>query len=133
MATHSEGARGDGFSELIGIEYLEAGEGEARARVEVTDRIRQPFGIVHGGVYASVAESLTSRATWLKVRDEGRVAMGQSNQTTFMRPITKGHVNALATVRHSGRTTWVWDVELSDDDGRTCALVRMTIAVRPMP
>jgi uncharacterized protein (TIGR00369 family) len=61
------------------------------------------------------------------------VAMGQSNYATFLRPIAAGHVNADAVPRHRGRTTWVWDVELSDDDGRSCALVRMTIAVRPRP
>jgi uncharacterized protein (TIGR00369 family) len=58
-------------------------------------------------------------------------AMGQANQATFLRPISDGHVNATATVRHQGRTSWVWDCELSDDEGRLCALVRMTIAVRP--
>jgi 1,4-dihydroxy-2-naphthoyl-CoA hydrolase len=54
-----------------------------------------------------------------------------ANSTTFLRPISKGHVNALARARQRGRTTWVWDVELTDDEDRPCALVRMTIAVRP--
>jgi uncharacterized protein (TIGR00369 family) len=50
-----------------------------------------------------------------------------------MRPITEGHVNAVARTRHRGRTTWVWDVEITDDAERLCALVRMTVAVRPAP
>jgi len=125
------GTSTDGFAELIGVEVLDAQDGEARGRVAVDDRVRQPYGIVHGGVYASLAETITSRATWLAVRDGGMVAMGQSNQTTFLRPIADGHVNARAWARHRGRTTWVWDVELSDDHGQTCALVRMTVAVRP--
>jgi uncharacterized protein (TIGR00369 family) len=58
-------------------------------------------------------------------------AMGQSNSATFLRPITEGHVNAVARARHRGRATWIWDVEMSDDQGRICALVRMTVAVRP--
>ena len=124
-------ASADGFAELIGVEVLDAPEGEARGRVAVDDRVRQPYGVVHGGVYASLAETITSRATWLAVREGGMVAMGQSNQTTFLRPIAEGHVNAHARARHRGRTTWVWDVELSDDEGRACALVRMTVAVRP--
>ena len=126
------GAEDGGFAELLGIELLEADEGEARARVEITDSLRQPYGILHGGVYASLAESVTSRATWLAVREEGMVAMGQANHTTFLRPIRDGYVTAHARPRQSGRTTWVWDVELTDDGGRVCALVRMTIAVRPM-
>ena len=59
------------------------------------------------------------------------VAIGQSNQATFLRPIADGHVNADARPRHRGRTTWIWDCEITDDEGRLCALVRMTIAVRP--
>jgi uncharacterized protein (TIGR00369 family) len=79
-----------------------------------------------------MAESMCSSATWLAVKDEGMAAMGQSNNATFMRPITEGHVNATARPRHRGRTTWVWDVEITDDDDRLCGLIRMTVAVRPI-
>ena len=123
----------DGLGDLIGLEYLEAGPEEVRARLEVTDRVRQPVGLVHGGVFASMAESMCSAATWLGVKDEGMAAMGQSNNATFIRPITDGYVNAVARPRHRGRTTWVWDVEITDDDERLCAMVRMTVAVRPVP
>jgi 1,4-dihydroxy-2-naphthoyl-CoA hydrolase len=123
----------DGLSELIGVEYLELGSERARGRFAVTDGVRQPHGIVHGGALAALAESICSRATYDAVSADGMVAMGQANQATFIRPIADGHVNATATSRHRGRTTWIWDCELSDDDGRLCALVRMTIAVRPRP
>jgi 1,4-dihydroxy-2-naphthoyl-CoA hydrolase len=121
----------DGLGDLIGLEYLDGSADEVRAQVEVTDRVRQPAGLVHAGVYAAMAESICSAATWQAVRGDGMVAMGQSNSATFLRPITEGHVNAAARPRHRGRTTWVWDVEITDDKGRTCALVRMTVAVRP--
>jgi 1,4-dihydroxy-2-naphthoyl-CoA hydrolase len=121
----------DGLGDLIGLEYLEGTPDEVRARVPATDDIRQPVGLVHGGVFAAMAESMCSAATWLGVREEGMAAMGQSNSATFIRPITEGHVNAVARPRHRGRSTWIWDVEISDDDGRLCALVRMTVAVRP--
>jgi 1,4-dihydroxy-2-naphthoyl-CoA hydrolase len=123
----------DGLSELIGVEYLELGSERAAGRFAVTDGVRQPHGIVHGGALAALAESICSRATHDAVSADGMVAMGQANQATFIRPIADGHVNATATSRHRGRTTWIWDCELSDDDGRLCALVRMTIAVRPRP
>jgi len=61
------------------------------------------------------------------------LAMGQANSTSFLRPITSGTVHGIARRRHRGRTTWLWDVEILDDDGRLCALTRMTIAVRPRP
>jgi uncharacterized protein (TIGR00369 family) len=119
------------FDELIGTELLELGEEEATGRVAVSEGLKQPHGRVHGGVYATLAESVCSEATLRAVSSEGKLAIGQSNSTTFLRPITEGHVNAHARRRHGGRTTWVWDVELSDDEGRVCALARMTIAVRP--
>src|SRR5215211_2150770 len=123
----------DGLGELIGLEYLESSAEEVNARLAVTDEVRQPVGLVHGGVFSAMAESMCSAATWLNVKDEGMAAMGQSNSATFIRPITDGHVNATARPRHRGRTTWVWDVEITDDDHRLCALVRMTVAVRPIP
>lgn len=120
-----------GFGELIGIEWLSFDPDDARARIAVGPQHLQPFGVVHGGVYATLAESICSAATYGAVHEQGMVALGQSILTTFLRPISDGHVNAVAKARQQGRTTWIWDVELTDDGGRTCALVRMAIAVRP--
>jgi 1,4-dihydroxy-2-naphthoyl-CoA hydrolase len=120
-----------GFDRLYGLEYLEISDTEARARVPVSEDVKQPMGLVHGGVYAAIAESLTSLATAAAVIPEGKIATGMSNNTSFLRPITEGTVHAHATRLHRGRTTWVWDVLMSDDDGRSCAVSRMTIAVRP--
>jgi uncharacterized protein (TIGR00369 family) len=119
-----------GFDSLIGLEVLEMGAEEVRARVPVRDDLLQPAGLVHGGVLASIAESITSMATWFAVEPEGRSAQGLSNQTSFLRPVVDGTIHAVARRRHKGRTTWVWEVEISDDEQRLCALVRMTIAVR---
>ena len=121
-----------GFAEYMGTEWLAFDPDDARARVAVEDRHKQPHGIVHGGVYATLAESICSAATYAAVRDDGLVAMAQANSTTFLRPVTEGHITAVARARQRGRTTWVWDVECLDDSDRVCALVRMTIAVRPM-
>jgi 1,4-dihydroxy-2-naphthoyl-CoA hydrolase len=120
-----------GFAGEIGVEWVDLDPDSARARIKVEKRHLQPFGVVHGGVYASLAESLCSASTYGAVAEEGMVAMGQANDTTFLRPATNGHLTATARTRHRGRTTWVWDVEISDDEGRLCALCRMTIAVRP--
>ena len=134
MASGADAGNGrDGLGELIGLEVLEESDEGVRARVAVTERIRQPHGLVHGGVHPVLAESICSGATRRAVEPEGMVAFGQSNSATFLRPINDGHVNAAAVVRHRGRTTWVWDVELTDDQGRLCAVVRMTVAVRPDP
>jgi 1,4-dihydroxy-2-naphthoyl-CoA hydrolase len=121
-----------GFDRLYGLELLECSETEVRARVVVRDDHKQAAGLVHGGVYASIAESIASLATAATVLEEGCAAMGMSNNTSFLRPVTEGVVHAHATRLHRGRTTWLWDVKFSDDDGRMCALTRMTIAVRPL-
>lgn len=121
------------FDALIGLEVEEVGEEIARGRLEVADHHRQPFGIVHGGVLAAIAESLASMATAAVVIPGGEIAVGLSNQTSFLRPVTGGTIHAVARRRHRGRTTWVWEVDLTDDEGRLCAMVRMTIAVRPLP
>jgi 1,4-dihydroxy-2-naphthoyl-CoA hydrolase len=120
-----------GFAEEIGTEWIDLDPDNARARIAVERRHLQPYGIVHGGVYATLAESICSAATYNAIREDGAVAMGQSNDTTFLRPVGEGHITATAKARHRGRTTWVWDVEMADDEGRVCALSRMTIAVRP--
>jgi 1,4-dihydroxy-2-naphthoyl-CoA hydrolase len=122
-----------GFDRLYGLEILAYDEQQVTAQVSVRDELKQPAGLVHGGVYASIAESLASMATALAVIPEGNIAMGLSNSTSFLRPMTEGTVHAQATRLHRGRTTWVWDVRFTDDAGRTCALTRMTIAVRPLP
>ncbi len=118
------------FDALYGLEVHSVSDEEAVASVPVRDAVKQPMGLVHGGLYASIAEALASMATAMAVAAEGKSAMGLSNATSFLRPITSGTVHATARRIHRGRTTWVWDVEITDDAGRRCAMTRMTIAVR---
>jgi 1,4-dihydroxy-2-naphthoyl-CoA hydrolase len=122
-----------GFDRLYGLELVEFSDTEVRARVQLREELTQPMGLLHGGVYASIAESMASLATAMAVIERGETAMGLSNSTSFLRPVTEGAVHAHATRLHRGRTTWVWDVSFSDDAGRICAVTRMTIAVRPLP
>jgi 1,4-dihydroxy-2-naphthoyl-CoA hydrolase len=122
-----------GFDGLYGLVITEISPDTMRGEVVVRDELRQPAGLVHGGVYAAVAESLASTGTYLAVRDGGSVAMGLSNLTSFMRPITQGTIHAVARPRHRGRTTWLWEVEILDDDERLCVVSRVTVAVRDAP
>ncbi len=117
----------------LGFETLEVTPELARGRFPVEDRVKQPFGLVHGGVFAAFAESLASQATVRAVADEGQIAVGLSNHTSFLRPVTEGLVHAEARRRHRGRTTWLWEVDFTDDEGRLCVITRVTIAVRPIP
>ena len=122
-----------GFDAVYGLEITGYSEVTVTGQVMVRDELKQPAGLVHGGVFASIAESLASLGTAFKVIPDGNVAVGLSNQTSFLRPITDGTIHAVATVKHRGRTTWVWEVEMTDDAHRLCVLTRMTIAVREAP
>ena len=93
--------------------------------------MRQRFGLVHGGAYAALAEMLATEATVAHVYPDGFAAMGISNDTSFLKPARGETITAHARVRHRGRTTWVWEVDHTDDEGRVCAISRVTIAVRP--
>lgn len=116
---------------VLGFRVTEVGAELATGRFAVEDRVKQPLGLVHGGAYAAFAESLASMATYAAVHADGKVAVGLSNHTSFMRPATEGTVHATARRRHRGRTTWVWEVDFTDDAGRLCAITRVTMAVRP--
>ena len=100
---------------MLDITVLQRGDDEVLARVPVTDDLKQPLGLVHGGVFATLADALTVT--------HGRAI---SSQTSFLRPITEGTIHAAARRRHKGRTTAVWEVDITDDAGRLCALVRLT-------
>jgi uncharacterized protein (TIGR00369 family) len=115
----------------LGLELEGEENGTVRGRMPVRDQILQPYGLVHGGAILALAETLASYGTAVGVRDEGNLALGQEINASLMRPISSGYVNGVATVRRRGRTAWVWEVEITDDEGRLCALVRATIAVRP--
>jgi 1,4-dihydroxy-2-naphthoyl-CoA hydrolase len=121
----------ESFDALYGLRRFNMGEDTASGEVVVRRELLQPWGLVHGGVYAAMAESLASWATALVVVSQGQLATGLSNATSFLRPISEGTIHALATRRHRGRTTWVWDVDCTDDEGRLCATSRVTVAVRP--
>ena len=119
------------FDQHYGLEVGEATAELVRASVRVRREVTQPLGLVHGGVYASIAEALASLGTNIAVVPDGSVGLGMSNHSPVLRPISARTIHAVAHVRHPGRTTWIWDVELTDDDARLCAVSRVTIAVRP--
>jgi uncharacterized protein (TIGR00369 family) len=118
------------FDRHYGLEIVEASDELVRGRVPVGEHVTQPTGLVHGGVHAAISEALASLGTNHGVAGDGNVALGMSNSCSFLRPMAGGSIHATARRRHRGRTTWIWDVEVTDDEGRLCALGRVTVAVR---
>ena len=120
------------FDTHYGLEIDEATDEVVTGHVAVRPHVLQPVGLVHGGVHASIAEALASLGTNVGVNRDGKIGLGQSNNSSFLRPIKEGTIHAVARRRHRGRTTWIWDVEMTDDAGRLCAMSRVTIAVRDL-
>ncbi len=118
---------------ILGFQVLSLTDESARGRVPITDRVKQMWGLVHGGVYMALAEMLASEATFASVHDDGMIAVGLSNHTSFIRPVAEGTIHAEARRLHGGKTTWLWEVFLKDDDDKLCAVSRVTLAVRPRP
>jgi 1,4-dihydroxy-2-naphthoyl-CoA hydrolase len=118
------------LDDVLGFELLESSADGCRARFAVERRVQQPMGLVHGGAYAAMAEAIVSLTTYAEVSGNGSTAVGQSNHTTFLRPVTSGTVHAEGRPIHRGRTSWVWNVDFTDDEGRLCATTRVILAVR---
>ena len=111
------------FEELLGLELIELTEDLVRGRLRVRPQLTDASGQIHGGVFAAIAHDLVGRAA------EGRHATVLSNQTSHLRPVFEGEIRAVAGRRHRGRSTWVWEVEMTDDSDELCAFSRVTVAL----
>lgn len=122
MTTQVPAGLGNGFDGELGLTYLEMTPDGGRARLEITDKLLQPWGIVHGGVYCAVIESLASVSghVWLAEHGGGTV-VGVNNNTDFLRAITSGTVTATSTPIHRGRRQQLWLIILTDDTDRVVA------------
>ncbi len=121
------------FEGFLGLEWLELTNDRAHVRFDVRENLKQPLGLLHGGIYCAVAETIASVATVRAVWRDGLIGSGLSNYASFLRPITAGTVDVVAALRGHDEREWFWGHEFSDDAGRLCALVDVTIAVRPAP
>jgi 1,4-dihydroxy-2-naphthoyl-CoA hydrolase len=110
------------FDKELGLVFTEISPDRTRAQLDVVPKLLQPMGIVHGGVYCSVVESLASVAayTWIAANGGGSV-VGVNNNTDFLRAIRSGTVYGAATPVHRGRRQQLWIVTIADSDDRLVA------------
>jgi 1,4-dihydroxy-2-naphthoyl-CoA hydrolase len=120
------------FEGFLELEWLELGPTSAHVRFEVRDNLKQPLGLLHGGIYSAVAETIASVATVKEVWRDGFTGSGLSNSASFLRPVTAGTLDVLASLRGHDEREWLWSHEFRDERERLCALVDVTIAVRPL-
>jgi 1,4-dihydroxy-2-naphthoyl-CoA hydrolase len=119
------------FEGFLDLEWLALSPGAARVRFRVRDDLKQPLGLLHGGIYNAVAETIASVATVHEVWDDGFTAAGLGNSSSFLRPVTGGTLEVEARLHGRTETEWLWGHDFRDEDGRLCAVVDVTIAVRP--
>jgi len=112
----------------LGIEFLEVGDDFIRARVPVDARTRQPLGLLHGGVSVVLAETLGSCGAAFAAPPGQRV-VGLDINANHLRGATSGWIGGIGRPLHVGRTTQVWQVELSNEQGQLTCVSRITMAV----
>jgi len=114
--------------EHLGIEYLELGDDYLKARMPVDGRTRQPYGILHGGASAALAETLGSIAADLCIDRERQSIVGLEINANHLRPVREGWVTGTARPIHVGRTTQVWEIRIANEQDKLVSISRLTLA-----
>ncbi|MGH1359506.1 MAG: hotdog fold thioesterase [Burkholderiaceae bacterium] len=112
----------------LGIEFTDVGEDTITARVPVDTRTRQPMGILHGGISVVLAETLGSCGAAC-ASPEGFHAVGLDINANHIRAVSEGWVTGTCRPLHVGRTTHVWEIKLTDEQGRLTCVSRITMAI----
>jgi 1,4-dihydroxy-2-naphthoyl-CoA hydrolase len=115
--------------EHVGIVITELGEDFLSGTMPVDHRTVQPMGILHGGASVVLAESLGSIAANLVVYPSAYYCVGLDINANHIRPADKGYVTGVAKPLHTGRTTQVWSIEITNSDGKLVCISRLTMAV----
>ncbi|MBN8294128.1 hotdog fold thioesterase [Rhodobacter sp. NTK016B] len=117
----------------LGIELIEAGPDYVVARMPVDERTKQPAGILHGGASVLLAETLASFAGAFCVDPKTQSVVGQEINANHLRSATGGFVTGTARPLHLGRRSHVWEIHITNDDGKLVCVSRMTLAVIDRP
>jgi 1,4-dihydroxy-2-naphthoyl-CoA hydrolase len=131
-----EQAQGLGHDTLIahlGIELLEAGDDFLRARMPVAARTHQPAGVLHGGASVALAETLASWAATYCVDRSRHHCVGLEINANHVRPVREGYVYGVARPIHLGRSTQIWEIRITTEDGKLVCISRITMAVLDTP
>jgi len=117
-----------GLDAALGLRFTHVSDERVEGEVPIGPHLHQPYGVVHGGAYAAIAESLCS---WGAAASAGldRRIIGTDNQTSFLRAAREGTLHATATPVHTGRRTQLWEAEIRDDDDRLLAVSRVRLLV----
>lgn len=115
--------------EALDIQITEVGSDYIRGTMPVDERTVQPYGILHGGASVALAESLGSIAAHLVVDSERYYSVGMEINANHIRPATKGRVTGTAKPIHLGRSSHVWSIEITNEEGKLICISRITMAI----
>ncbi|MBT9529624.1 MAG: hotdog fold thioesterase [Pseudomonas sp.] len=118
--------------ELLDIRFEAFDDDSLTASMVVDPRTHQPYGLLHGGASVVLAETLGSTASYLCIDSTQFYCVGLEVNANHLRGLRSGRVTAVARPLHLGRTTQVWDIRLSGDDGKLSCVSRLTMAVVPL-
>ncbi len=119
-------------NDVLGVEHLLVTPEKVIVRVAVNEKTHQPFGILHGGVSALLAEGAASVGGAVSI-PPGKIVVGTELNCSHLRSVSSGHVTATATPIRKGRHVHVWAIEVTDDDDRLVCIARCTLQVLDAP
>ncbi|TCZ73587.1 hotdog fold thioesterase [Paenibacillus albiflavus] len=115
--------------EVLGIVVTEVTEECVVATMPVHDATRQPFGLLHGGASVVLAETVASLGTYNLIDPETENAVGLEINANHIRSKRDGIVTATGKPLHKGRTTMIWDIQITDEEGKLICVSRCTVAI----
>lgn len=114
----------------LGIEFTKIGDGYLEATMPVDERTHQPFGILHGGASAALAETLGSYGSHMMVEKTGGIAVGVELNINHIKSKRKGVITGKANIIHQGKTIHIWNIEMMDEENQLIAISRLTVMVK---
>ena len=121
------------MGEHLGMEITVVGEDYLQGRMPVDHRTRQPYGLLHGGASAALAETLGSLASAFVVDRSKYDCVGLEINANHLRGVREGFVTGIARPVHIGKTTHVWDIRIHDERDKLVCISRLTVAIIKRP
>ncbi|MCA1719026.1 MAG: PaaI family thioesterase [Actinobacteria bacterium] len=109
------------FMRILGLRFEEVGPERVTASFETGPDHHQPWGLVHGGVFTAVIETVATTGAYQAVEDRGQLAVGVNNVTDFMRPHQQGRLDVVAEPLQQTKTQQLWQAVITREDGKTVA------------
>ena len=121
--------RQNDMASFLEIQFSEITENSLTATMPVTDKVRQPYGILHGGASVVLAETVGSFASSLVVDIDKYMVVGMEINANHLRPVASGSIKAVCTPIHLGKSSHVWDIKIYNDKSQLTCISRLTVAI----